>query len=320
MSAQSRHLLQRLSHLGGGPVVLRRAATKLLASLSEPAATELLATAIRLSREGWWPAVRVLPALLQSLDQEPELLPAVDALRRVASLHQLPEAEDVFACGQATRELDLAAAARADQRLVSLPLGVLRSRARLTRNPDELARLAVVSNPAVVREVLKNPRLTEPLVVRVAARRPARPEPLVEIWRSSRWSALPTVRRALAFNPYLPPSVGSKIVPLLARADLEELKVDSALHPALRAQARRLLESAPAPPRSARRPVLSPGAVLEVLGGHVDEVASAGGSLEGVDEPSQRVAQGAHARGAEHDEDHDHEHDDFAKTHERGRV
>lgn len=240
-----RQHLKRLSQLGGGSLVVRRAGARLLGSLPEPAAIELLSTAIRLSREAWLPALQVLPALLLALEEDRDLVPNVDALRRVASLYELPDAEALFACGQPTRELDLTAAARADLRLVSLPLGVLRSRARLTRNPDELARLAVVSNPVVLREVLKNPRLTEPLVVRVAARRPARPEPLIEIWRASRWSVLPRVRRALAFNPYLPPAVGAKIVPLLTRADLAELVADSAVHPALREQAERLIDPNP---------------------------------------------------------------------------
>ncbi len=101
-----------------------------------------------------------------------------------------------------------------------------------------------MSNALVIREVLKNPRLTEPLVVRIASRRPARPEPLVEIWRS-RWSTRPAIRRALAFNPYLPPDVGAKILPLLARADLGELKSDASVHPVLREQASRLLSPAP---------------------------------------------------------------------------
>ncbi len=241
----ARQHLRRLSHLGGGALVVRRACARLLGALPEPAAIELLSAAIGLSREAWLPAMRVLPALLLALEEDRDLVPNVDALRRVASLYELPDAEAVFACGQPTKELDLRAAARADLRLVSLPLGVLRSRARLTRNPDELSRLAVVSNPVVLREVLKNPRLTEPLVVRVAARRPARPEPLIEIWRATRWSVLPRVRRALAFNPYLPPSVGSKIVPLLSRVDLAELVTDSAVHPSLKEQAVRLLASRP---------------------------------------------------------------------------
>lgn len=239
---QARVHLEHLAVLGGGAPVRRRAAAALLGALGGPAAAELLATAITLGRARWEPAVVALPALLAALDQEADRIPHAATLRRVAALGGRPEVEQLFAEGSPALELDARAAARADARLVSAPLGVLKSRARLTRNPDELARLAVVSNPTVIRELLKNPRLTEPLVVRIAARRPARPEPLTEIFRSARWSLRPAVRRALAFNPYLPLEVAAKLLPLLPRADLEELRRGSAVHPALREQAEQLLQ------------------------------------------------------------------------------
>jgi hypothetical protein len=232
----------KLSQLGGGHLVLRRAAARALGRVSEASATELLSLVIQLSRERWEPAVKVLPAFLRALEEDADAIPHLDSLRQVAALHDEPRVEQLFGQGQPVREYDFDAAARADARLFSLPLGVMKSKARLTRNPDELERLAVVSNPDVVREVLKNSRLTEALVVRIAARRPARPEPLVEIWRSTRWSLRPAIRRALAFNPYLPPEVGVKLVPLLATADLEALAVDQSVHPSLREQARALLQ------------------------------------------------------------------------------
>jgi hypothetical protein len=245
--AQARQHLRHLAVLGGGVQVRRRAAAALLGTLSEPEAVGLLSAAILLGRARWDPAVVALPALLEALDVDRERVPHAETLQRVASLSGTPEVEQLFAEGPPALELDANAAARADARLVSLPLGVLKSRARLTRNPDELARRAVVSHPAVIREVLKNPRLTEPLVVRIAARRPARPEPLAEIWRSPRWSVRPAVRRALAFNPYLPLEVASKLLPLLARGDLEELQRGLSVHPALREQAAQLLEGRATP-------------------------------------------------------------------------
>jgi len=124
---------------------------------------------------------------------------------------------------------------------------VLKSRARLTRNPDELSRFAVASNPAVIREVLKNPRLTEDLVVRIAARRPARPEPLEEIWKSVKWNNRPAIRKALVFNPYLPPETGAKIVPLLGRHDLRELAADSKVHLSIREMAAKLSAASAGP-------------------------------------------------------------------------
>jgi len=67
----------------------------------------------------------------------------------------------------------------------------------------------------------------------------------VEIWKSSRWPARHAVRRALVFNPYLPPEVGAKIVPLLNSTDLAELASDSSVPPSLREQATRLLTQGP---------------------------------------------------------------------------
>lgn len=233
------HVL-RLDALGGGHEVLRRAAARLLGELDPPAATELLALVMRLSVERWEPAVRVLPAFLRALEEDLDLIPHAATLRSVATLSQRDEVAFVFAEGEPVGEYTLEAAVRADARLFSAPLGVLKSRARLTRNPDELARLAVASHPAVIREVLRNARLTEALVVRIATRRPARPEPLAEIWRSARWSTLPAVRKALVFNPFLAPEVAVKIVPTLGPADLLELSKEPGVHPSVRELAARL--------------------------------------------------------------------------------
>jgi hypothetical protein len=239
-----RRIVQRLDALGGGHEVLRRAAARTLGDLDPPRATDLLSTVMRLSVERWPPAMRVLPALMQALERDRDLIPHAETLRQVASLHEMDEVTFVFSEGRPVQEYDPDAAARADAKLFTLPLGVLKSRARLTRNPDELSRLAVASNPSVIREVLKNPRLTEELVVRIASRRPARSEPLEEIWRATRWNTQPAVRRALVFNPYLSPEVGVKIVPLLSMKDLSQVAHDGNLHLSVRELAARLSASA----------------------------------------------------------------------------
>lgn len=248
--AQARVVVQRLYALGGGQDVVRKGAARVLASLSPPQATELLHQVMRLAQARWVPAVCVLPAFSTALELEADEIPHAAMLRQVAVLHEQLDVELLFTEGEALKQYDADAAARADAKLFTLPLGHLKTRARLTRNPDELSRLAIASDPTVVREVLRNPRLTEVLVVNIAARRPARPEPLTEIWRSPKWSVRAAVRRALVFNPYLPPDVGAKIVPLLAKADLLEVIDDGGLHESLREQARRLLNggsgSAPA--------------------------------------------------------------------------
>jgi hypothetical protein len=242
----ARNLALRLHGLSGGAEILRKAAAREIARYDPLDANELISHLISLARSGWEPATHVLSAFVAALAMEAGQIPYADALRRLAQVQSLPTVADMFADGPACQELNAGAAAKADAKAFTNSLGHMKQQARLTRDPDVLARLATVSNSAVVRNALLNPRLTEPLVVRMAARRPARPEPLVEIWKSPRWSVRHSVRRALVFNPYLPPEVGAKIVPLLNATDLAELAADSSVHPSLRGQAARLLEQGPA--------------------------------------------------------------------------
>lgn len=242
---EAQDVARKLHALAGDPQILRKAAARDLAARHPVDANELIDHLLGLAREGWEPAGCVLGAFMAALDLEAASIPHADALKRLANIQSLQSVEALFPEGPPLMELDPAAAARADARLFSLPLGYLKTRARATRNLDELAKLATASNPAVVRNALLNPRLTEEGVVRIAAKRPARPEPLLEIWKSPRWSTRHSVRRALVFNPYLPPEVGAKIVPLLNRNDLEELANDAGVHPGLRQQAKLLLETGP---------------------------------------------------------------------------
>jgi hypothetical protein len=238
---EAKTVVRRLHALSGSAEIVRKAAARELARRDPLDANELLHQVIFLARESWAPATSVLSAFVAALGQEAASIPYADSMRRMAEVQALESVADLFETAPAQKEFDEGAAAKADARLLTQSLGHLKQQARLTRDPDMLARLVTVSNPAVVRNALQNPRLTEPLVVRMAARRPARPEPLVEIWKSSRWSSRHAVRRALVFNPYLPPEVGVKIVPLLNASDLAELASDASVHPSLREQAARLL-------------------------------------------------------------------------------
>lgn len=241
MSDEARAVIRRLVVLSGGDAVRRKAAARVLAALDPTGATTLLHEVQVLARGGHTDAAEALQAFSRALELETDEIPHVEVLRRAASLTGTTTVELLFSEGEAAMAYDATAAARADAKLFTQPLGVLKSRARLTQNPDEMARFAVASNAEVVRELLRNARLTEEVVVRIASRRPARPAPLVEIWRSERWMTRPAVRRALAFNPYLPVDVGARIVPLLSRADLIELSKDSSVHPSVRSQASTLL-------------------------------------------------------------------------------
>jgi hypothetical protein len=248
--ADAQELVRSIHALAGGPEVRRKAAARALARVHATEATELLQHLIELTRGGWDPARCVMGSVVAALAHDAEEIPHAAALRRVAGIQDFPLVEQLFADGPAAKEMPEDAAARSDAKLFTESLGHLKSKARLTRDPDEMARLAAAANAAVVRQLLLNPRLTESVVVRIAARRPARSEPLMEIWRSPRWFARHAVKRALAFNPYLPPEVGSKIVPLLTATDWRELADDPAVHESIRDQARQLLR----PPTSSGDP------------------------------------------------------------------
>jgi hypothetical protein len=238
---EAKAIAQRLRSLSGGSELVRKAVARELGRLEPIDATELLQHWVVLARSGHEVAIDILPAVTAALELEQEAIPFAGELKRVAEVQDLEQVSALLVEAPPRKEMDAGAAAKADARLFSSTLGQLKSQARLTRNPDVLSKLATYSDPSVIRNVLLNPRLTEDLVVRIAARRPARPEPLTEIWRSNKWSTRHAVRRALAFNPYLPPEIGSKVLPLLNRADLKELAADNAIHPALRDQAKLLL-------------------------------------------------------------------------------
>jgi len=129
---------------------------------------------------------------------------------------------------------------KADARLAHLSLGHKKSFARLNRDPDLLARLAAEGEPVVVRELLRNPQLTEQFAVRIAARRPCRPETLRCLYEDRRWRTRPGVALALARNPYIEAGVALKILPTLGARELSEIAQDGSLHPLVRAMAARL--------------------------------------------------------------------------------
>lgn len=234
---QAEALAAKLKAVGADPEIARRSAARELLVMDAAEVVAVIAALFAHARSGDALARAALAPVTSSLRADPHLRARAPELGHAATAAGLSTVAALFAEGPARLELDPTVAAKSDAQAFSMTLGHLKSLARMTRNPDQLARLAAMSDPTVVRNALMNPRLTEAGVVRIASRRPARPEPLLEIWRSPRWSMRHSVRRALVFNPYLPPEIGAKIVPLLADADLRELASAGALHPALRAQA-----------------------------------------------------------------------------------
>ena len=129
---------------------------------------------------------------------------------------------------------------RSDPRLAAITLGHKKVFARSHRDPDLLARLAAEGEPVVVRELLRNPLLTEELVVRIAARRPCRPGTLRCVAEAWPWRARPAVALAIVRNPYAEPALALELLPALGAVDLRDIARDGALHPLVRAMAERV--------------------------------------------------------------------------------
>ncbi|MGC3997569.1 MAG: hypothetical protein QM767_08780 [Anaeromyxobacter sp.] len=235
-AAAARAFARGLLHYEEGPI-RARAAGRAIAAADPVAAAETLA---ELSGWGDAEARAALAAVGQAL-LDPEGLPydvraelyavAVErGLTQVSSLLVAPRPHKAY---QAPRD-------RADPRLSSLTLGHKKALARAHRDPDLLARLAAEGTPEVVRELLRNPQLTEPFVIRIAARRPCRPETLRLVAESRRWRTRPAVALAVARNPYVEPEVALKLLPFAGAADLADVAADGTVHPLVRALAARL--------------------------------------------------------------------------------
>jgi hypothetical protein len=221
------------------PDLRARRAAELLRSLTPVAAAELLAGLVEASGRRRTPAalalegmVRALRSELSAQEQEP--------LRAAAAEAGLRQAEALLTAKDAPRSFDHDREQWIDREMQARTLGMRKQLARL-HDRDVLARLATDQDPAVLRNLLENPRLTEREVLVAASRRPARPAALEEIFRSKRFGNNRRVRRALALNPYSPPSLGAAALTLLTAPDLREVMRDGHLATEVRAHARRLL-------------------------------------------------------------------------------
>jgi hypothetical protein len=124
--------------------------------------------------------------------------------------------------------------------LAKVPLGVRRALAR--RNDIGLIeRLLGDPDPAVVENLLNNPRITELEVVRMAARSPVREEVLAAIARHPRWGLRQRVRVTLAHNPGTPTGITLGLLHLLLDQDLEAIARDGRLSQVVTSRAEALL-------------------------------------------------------------------------------
>ena len=131
----------------------------------------------------------------------------------------------------------------------ALTLGERKFLARQHDRPM-LDRLLRDPHPAVIKNLLINPRITETDVVRLAARRPTYRDIQSEIAKSQRWSTRPRIWVALVQNPYTPQTISIPLLSLLNRQDLSEVAHATDLPSVVRASALDLLDRRPPIPLS----------------------------------------------------------------------
>lgn len=128
-----------------------------------------------------------------------------------------------------------------DVRFKDVPLGVKKSLGRLG-NRDLVNRLLHEQEPSVIEQILNNPGLTEDQVVRIAAKRPTSDKVLSVIAQNKKWSSRYRVQRALVSNPYTPTDISVRLITMMMKQDLIEVRDDTSLHIELRRAAAELIK------------------------------------------------------------------------------
>ena len=229
-------LARTLASFEAGEMRAHKAAA-MLSALPPHEAVALLGQLIRRADRRSDPEAAALEGLLRAVR---ELLEDSVAEALLHAAGDDLEVQALFSRTQPARNFDHDREEWIDREMRARTLGERRALAR-TRDRDLLARLATDQDATVVRHVLQNPLCTEREALVAASRRPQRPDVLEEIFRSRRWSPNRRVRRALALNPYSPPSLASAALALLTAPDLREVAADLTISQDVRVQARRLL-------------------------------------------------------------------------------
>jgi hypothetical protein len=126
----------------------------------------------------------------------------------------------------------------------TLTLGERKSLAR--KNSRALTeKLLLDPHPEVIRQLLRNPAVTEDDVLRLASKRPGRPDVLTEIARSERFFHSARVRLAVILNPGTPLEIAAPIAGLLMKQELRLVAESTQVSPAVRALCLEHLERRP---------------------------------------------------------------------------
>jgi hypothetical protein len=222
-------LESKLRALPDGPIRVR-AAARAIARMEPAEAAWTFEAALRTARTGSAEEAGVAWAICQAT--RPELGVPYDHLTEI---YGEARRSDLLAAALLVSPLPLRVAPDDNPSPAlagEMSLGHRRALAR-TLSPAVMDRLAADADAGVVRELLRNPRLTEKHVLRIATRRPARQDVLETIAASSRFGQRPAVKTALARNPYSPPVLALRLLAHLPGKALEDMATDATLHPVI---------------------------------------------------------------------------------------
>jgi len=127
-----------------------------------------------------------------------------------------------------------------DPFLKDLTLGPRKSLAKSPKM-NVIRKLLKDQEPAVIRDLLLNARLTEADILKIASLKPTSPLVLEVIFRSPKWIARYRVKKALICNPYCPPSIAVHLLKFLLIGDLRDIVGFENLHPAVKEASYQLL-------------------------------------------------------------------------------
>jgi len=164
-------------------------------------------------------------------------------MSEIYSLARRKDYEDVIRFMQtvpAARSLGEDEELEEDPVLKEMTLGTKRQKARM-QDRDMINRLCNEQDPLVIKNLLKNPRVTIQHVVKIAAKRPTSAQVLWVVYRDLKWVNHYVVKKALVNNPYTPTQISLSLIHFLLEQDLEDVAENMLLHPAVKESAVELI-------------------------------------------------------------------------------
>jgi len=128
------------------------------------------------------------------------------------------------------------------RKLMHLSLGEKKALAR-QKDYKHLEFLLHDTDPTVIENLLKNPKITENEVLKIASNRKAPHVVLEEVFKSSKWSSNYRIRKALVFNENTPIDISLNLCSAMMKQDLRQIVKDNKLNEALVKRAKEVISS-----------------------------------------------------------------------------